>query len=143
MFNFQDNKPQKRYGRITRGLHTASIHQASRQNSKSGHQYIRVDFEIINERECKDILVPGFFYYDENGKADPRFLALGKAAGLTRDYGKDLKSVLRDLIGRELCIFVNHRYKNGRRRERAEDFKPVARDSDREKLPNEAGDLPF
>ena len=144
MFNFGEQKRNKRYGRVKRGWHIARIHQASRENSRSGNQYIKVDFEMIQERECRYILVPGFFNYNRKGKVDPRFLDLGKAAGLRENYGDDLNSVLHDLIGMELRVHVVHRYKGGRRRERADDFEALVQDSDAGKeLSNEAGDLPF
>ena len=127
MFNFEDKKSHKRYGRIKRGWHTGRIHQSGRKNrrSKVPRQYIKVDYEIIQERECKNVLVPGFFNYNKNWKPDPRFLEMGKAAGLKGDYGEDIDQVLRDLLGNELKIFVVHRYKNGQRRERVEDFRPL------------------
>ena len=84
------------------------------------------DFEIIREKEYRDILVPGFFNYNKNGRPDPRFLHMGKAAGLREDYGSDVNPVLRDLMGKELMVYVVHRCKNGRRRDRAEDFKPLS-----------------
>ena len=144
MFNFQDDKSQKRYGRIKRGWHMGRIHQTSRENNRNGNQYIRVDFEIIQEREYRNILVPGFFNYNRNGKADPSFLDMGKAAGLRENYGDDLNSVLHDLIGKELRVHVVHRYRGGRRRERADDFEALIQYSDKgEELPNEAADLPF
>ena len=102
MFDFQDNKSQKRYGWVKRGWHIARIHQPSLKNSRVGNQYIKIDFEIIQEEECRDILVPGFFNYNRNGKADPRFLDMGKAAGLRENYGDDLNSVFHDLLGKEL-----------------------------------------
>ena len=144
MFDFQDNKSQKRYGWVKRGWHIARIHQPSLKNSRVGNQYIKIDFEIIQEEECRDILVPGFFNYNRNGKADPRFLDMGKAAGLRENYGDDLNSVFHDLLGKELKVHVVHRYKGGRRRERVDDFETLIKYSDEgEELPNEGGDLPF
>ena len=127
MFNFEDKESQKRYGRIKRGWHTGRIHNLGRKNrrSKVPRQYIKVDFEIIQESEYKNILVPGFFNYNKNWKPDPRFLEMGKAAGLKGNYGEDIDQVLRDLLGKELKIYVVHRFKNGQRRERAEDFRPL------------------
>ena len=126
MYNFTQ-EPSKRYGRVKRGWHPAKIHETGLNNAWSGlsRQYIKVNFEIIREKESKDILVPGFFNCNENGKPDPRFLHMGKAAGLRDDYGNDVNLVLRDLIGRELLVYVVHRYKKGRRRDRAEDFRPL------------------
>jgi len=127
MYNFTQELT-KRYGRVKRGWHSAKIHETGlNNNTRSGlsRQYIRVDFEIIHETESKDILVPGFFNCNENGKPDPRFLQMGKAAGLRDDYGNDVNLVLRDLIDRELLVYVVHRYKKGRRRDRAEDFRPL------------------
>ena len=127
MYNFQNQEPTKRYGRVKRGWHPARIHEIDLNNAWSGlaRQYIKANFEII-QKEFEDILVPGFFNCNENGKPDPRFLQMGKAAGLSEDYGDDLNSVLRDLIGRELMVYVVHRYKKGRRRDRAEDFRSLA-----------------
>ena len=127
MYNFTQ-EPSKRYGIVKRGWHPAKIHETSLNNAWSdlSRQYIKANFEIINENEFKDILVPGFFNCNENGKPDPRFLQMGKAAGLKDDYGNDLNLVLRTLIGRELMVYVVHRYKKGRRRDRAEDFRPLS-----------------
>ena len=127
MYNFTQ-EPSKRYGRVKGGWHPARIHETGLNNTRSGlsRQYIKVDFEIIQEREYKNILVPGFFNYNKNWKPDPRFLEMGKAAGLKGDYGDDIDQVLRDLLGRELKVYVVHRYKNGQRRERAEDFRPLS-----------------
>ena len=130
MYNFGEEKCSKRYGRVKRGWRKGRIHQASRENNRSGNQYIKVDFEMIQEREYRNILVPGFFNYNRNGKADPNFLDIGKAAGLRDNYEGDLNSVLHDLIGKELRVHVVHRYKGGRRRERADDFKALIQDSD-------------
>lgn len=126
-YNFQIQEPSKRYGRLKRGWHAARIHQASLKSTRSGalRQYINAEFEIIREKQYRDILVPGFFNYNKNGKPDPRFLDMGKAAGLRENYA-NVYSVLRDLIGKELSIYVVHRYKKGQRRERAEDFRPLA-----------------
>jgi hypothetical protein len=38
---------------------------------------------------------------------------MGKVAGLVKNYGNDVHSVFRDLIGKELMIYVVHRFKNG------------------------------
>jgi len=132
MFNFKDSKPVRRYGRIKRGWHVARICQLYLKNNRNkwGGQYIKVDFEIIRNREYKNILVPGFFSFREGGKADPQFIEMGKVAGLRKDYGDDINSVLRDLIGKELKIYVVHRYKNGHRRERVKDYKPLFNDNE-------------
>ena len=127
MYDFQQEAPRKRYGRVKRGWHHARIHQAELRNAWNAigdqRQYIKVDFEIINEREYSDMLVPGFFNHN-NTKADPRFLNLGYAARLQDDYGDNINAVLRDLWGKELMVFVVHRYKKGQRRDRVEDFQP-------------------
>jgi hypothetical protein len=132
MFNFKDGKPVKRYGRIKRGWHIARIFQSSLNNNRSGWggQYIKMDFEIIRDIEYRNILVSGFFNCREGGKPDPQFIEMGKAAGLKKDYGNDINSVLRDLIGKELMIFVSHRYKNKRRRERVDDYKSLSNDNE-------------
>jgi hypothetical protein len=110
------------------GWHAGRIYQGSLRNTNSGafRQYIHVEFEIIGDKRYRDILVPGFFNYNKNGKPDPRFLDMGRAAGLKEDYGSDLHRVLRDLIGKELQVYVVHRYRRGQRRERAEDFRPLS-----------------
>ena len=99
---------------------------------------------MIQDREYRDILVPGFFNYDKNRKTDPRFLDMGKAAGLRENYGDDLNSVLHDLIGLELRVHVVHRYKGGQRRERADNFEALIKYSDKgEELSTEMADLTF
>jgi hypothetical protein len=126
-YNFDEKEPKKRYQRVKRGWHAGKVYQASLKNSfraQSG-QYLKVDFEIIQEKEYRNVLVPGFFNYNKGWKPDQRFLDLGKAAGLRGDYGNDIKAVFRDLIDKKLLVFVVHRYKSGRRRERVEDFRPL------------------
>lgn len=130
-YNFNGLKLDKRYGRIKRGWHNGRIHQAGTKNKRKGNgRYIEVIFEIIGESQCNDIVVPAFFPYYESGKADQRFLNMGMAAGLTGDYGNDLNSVLRDLVKRELKIFVVHRYKKDQRFERVIDFRALHQASD-------------
>ena len=89
-------------------------------------QYIKLDFVIILEREFTNILVPGFFNYNKNGRPDPRFLDMGKAAGLKENYGNDVNLVLQDLISKELMVYLVHPYKKGKRRDRAEDFRSLS-----------------
>jgi hypothetical protein len=127
MYNFHNREPTRRYGRVKRGWHPARIHEIGLNNAWSdlARQYIKANFEMT-EKQFEHILVPGFFNCNEKGTPDPRFIQMGKAAGLSEDYGDDLNAVLRDLIGRELMVYVVHRYKGGRRRERAEDFKPLS-----------------
>jgi hypothetical protein len=127
MFNFDEKSLEKRYGRVKRGWHHGRIFQGIRGSSRRGTagQYIKVDIEIIGEKQFKDILVPAFFFYNEGRKADQNFLSMGAAAGLRRNYGDDLNKVLQDIIGKELKILVVHRYKGGQRRDRAVDFKPL------------------
>jgi hypothetical protein len=127
MYTFEEQKPHKRYRKVKRGWHIGKIYQASLNNTRSGQlrQYIKVDFEIMREKECKDSLVPGFFNYNKNRNPDPRFLEMGKAAGLRGDYGNDINPVFRDLIGKELMIYIVHRYKRKQRRDRVEDFRPL------------------
>lgn len=69
------------------------------------------DFEIIHEQEHKDILVPGFFNYNKNRTPDHRILILEETAGLMGDYGDEINPVLRELIGKELMVYVVHKYK--------------------------------
>jgi hypothetical protein len=129
MFNFDEKSLEKRYGRVKRGWHHGRIFQGNSRRGMAG-QYIKVDIEIIGEKQFKDILVPAFFPYNEGRKADRNFLIMGAAAGLNRNYGDDLNKVLQDLIGKELKILVVHRYKGGQRRDRAVDYKPVQLHSD-------------
>jgi|GEM_PF-6190383 len=127
MYNFDDNGSQKQYGRVKRGWHRARVHSAKLRTSRSRkgeRQYVKVDFELL-EKKCSDILVPGFFNHYPNGKADKSSLELGRAAGLRGDYGRNVNLVLKDLVGRELYIFVVHRYKGGRRLENAVEFRPI------------------
>jgi hypothetical protein len=126
-YNFDEMEPKKRYRRVKRGWHPGKIHQASLKNSFGGQfsQYIKVDFEIIREKEYSNVLVPGFYNYNKSWKPDQRFLDLGKAAGLRGDYGNDINAVLRDLKGKELSVYVVHRYKNGWRREQVKDFRSL------------------
>jgi hypothetical protein len=132
MFNFKEEKPKKGYGRVKRGWHQARIYQAELRNAWNDdgeqRQYIKVDFEIIKEEEYCDVLVPGFFGHNKN-RPNRRFLKLGYAAGLQEDYGDDLNAVLRDLWGKEVLVFVLHRYKEGLRRDRVEDYKPLHEES--------------
>jgi len=127
MYNFKEKRSSKRYRHLKRGWYKGKTFQAKIKSPKSGElrQYINVDFEIIDDEKNKDTLVPSFFSYNKNGGPDPKFMDMGEAAGLTEDYGNDLNRVLRDLIDRELMIYVVHRYKKGRRRERVIDFKPI------------------
>ena len=133
MFNFKETVSPKRYRRIKKGWHPARVYAADLKNNRNNklRQYIRIDFEIIHEKEYKSVLVPGFFSYRKSGKLDLKFLEMGKAAGLVRNYGNDVQSVFRDLIGKELMIYVVHRFKNKYRRERAVDFKAKELDFDR------------
>jgi hypothetical protein len=86
---------------------------------------IKADLEMLDDK-FKDIIVPAFFYYNKKGKPDPKFITMGIAAGLDKDYGKDLQSVFKDLRGRELMAYVVHKYKKGRiRRDQVVDFKPL------------------
>jgi len=127
MYNFSKSGPIKRYGRVTRGWKLAKIYKSLVKNSifQSSGQYIKTDFEML-EKEFIDILVPAFFSFPKYGKADPKFLSMGEAAGLSKDYGEDLKEVFNDLQGRELMVFVVHKYKKGRiRRDRVVNFKPL------------------
>jgi hypothetical protein len=131
MFTFGENKDRKRFGRVTRGWHPAKIHQAVLKNDRRNNprQYIMVDFEIIHERQNKDKLVKSFFNYNRNGKPDVRFLDLGEAAGLKGVY-ETIHEAFSDLIGKELMVFVIHRYKNKKRFDRAENFKPLYSDDE-------------
>lgn len=126
MYDFQQEARRKRYGRVKRGWHRAKIYQAELRNTwnvgAEQRQYIKVDFEIIGDEEHRDVLVPGFFGRNKN-EADPRFINLGHAARMQGDYGVNINAVLRDLWGRELMVFVVHRYKKGQRRDRVEDFR--------------------
>lgn len=40
-----------------------------------------------------------------------RILILEEAAGLMGDYGDEINPVLRELIGKELMVYVVHKYK--------------------------------
>ncbi len=126
MYNFDDNGSQKHYGRVVRGWHKARAHSAELRTSRSRkgeRQYIKVDFELL-EKRYSDILVPGFFNHYPSGKADRTFLDLGRASGLKGDYGENVNQVLKDLVGRDVEVFVVHRYKDGRRLEKAVEFRP-------------------
>ena len=126
MFKFGENRNKKRYGRVKRGWHPARVYVAVLKNDRknSARQYIGVDFEIIHEPKNKDKLVKAFFNYNRNRKPDPRFLDLGEAAGLKGVY-ETVHQIFSDLIGKELMVYVVHRYKNKKRFDRAEDFKPL------------------
>ena len=132
MYNFSEQKSEKRYGWVTRGWHKAKVFQMSTKNSRKGksNQYIQAVFEIMDEDVHENILVPAFFNLFKNGKTDHKFMEMGRAAGLTGDYGSDLNLVLQVLIDRELMIYVVHRYKSGQRRERAVDFKSLLESDD-------------
>jgi hypothetical protein len=131
MFIFGENRDRKRYGRVNRGWHPAKIYQAVLKNNRGNNprQYISVDFEIIHERQNKDKLVRSFFNYNRNGKPDVRFLDLGEAAGLKGAY-ETIHETFSDLIGKELMVFVVHRYRNKKRFDRAEDFRPLYSDDE-------------
>jgi hypothetical protein len=107
MFIFGENRDRKRYGRVNRGWHPAKIYQAVLKNNRGNNprQYISVDFEIIHERQNKDKLVRSFFNYNRNGKPD---------------------------VSRELMVYVVHRYRNKKRFDRAEDFRPLFGDDNGE-----------
>jgi hypothetical protein len=81
--------------------------------------------QINEDHRYRDILVPASFSYDMDWNVDRRFLHMGRVVGLNQDSGGDLNAVLRDLIGKVLMIFVNRRYPNGKRRDRANDFRPL------------------
>ena len=112
MYNFTKELPRKRYGRVKRGWHSGRIYQLSvkNHNASTSRQYIKEDIEILEE-EFKDIIVPAFFNYKKIGKADYKFICMGKAAGLSGDYGNDLNAVFNELLGKELLVFVVHKYK--------------------------------
>jgi len=126
MFNFEQNIPRKRYGKVKGGWHPGKIYQLSLNNyhrNKSG-QYIKEDIEIMEEK-FRDIIVPAFFYYN-NGNPERKFIIMGKAAGLNKNYRNDMQSAFNDLLGRELMVYVVHKYKKGRiRRDQIVDFKPL------------------
>jgi hypothetical protein len=133
MYDFQKERPGKRYGRVKRGWHRAKIYRAELRNAWNAigdqRQYIKVDFEIMNDEEYRDMLVSGFFSHNKT-RADRRLLNLGHAARLQGDYGDNINAVLRDLWSKELMVFVVHRFKKGQRRGRVEDFRPLPEGSD-------------
>ena len=140
MFTFGENRDRKRYGKVTRGWHPATIYKAVLKNDRNNckRQYIGVDLEIIHERQNKDKLVKAFFSYNRKGKPDPRFLDLGEAAGLTGTY-ESVHQTLSDLIGKELMVYVVHKYRNKKRFDRAEDFKPLFGDDELENSEDKHG----
>jgi hypothetical protein len=58
-------------------------------------------------------------------------LDLGEAAGLKGVY-ETIHETFSDLIGRELMVYVVHRYRNKKRFDRAEDFRPLFGDDNGE-----------
>jgi len=128
MYNFKQKFPRKRYGKVKQGWHTAKIYQVEIKNviSKNSRQYIKVDFEIISDSKYADIIVPGFFSCKKNRRLDRRFLRMGSAAGLNKEYGPGLQPIFSDLLGKELLVYVVHKYLKGRlRRDRIDDFNPL------------------
>jgi hypothetical protein len=127
MYNFKDIKePPLRYGFVKKGWHEAKIHWSEVIDSKNRldqHQYLKVDFVVRGARD-RYCLVPAFFNHGKDA-ADPKFIGLCLAAGLDDDYGSDIDAVLEALLGLKLQVFVNHRFKRGRRRDKVEDFKPL------------------
>ena len=120
MFDFNQNHlNKKRYGKVPRGWHEACVHQSSIKNGKYG-QYVIVDFELTEEK-YKNILVPGYFTIYENGNIDTRFLRMGSAVELKGEI-ENLTHVLAQINGKRLSIKVVHKFKEGKRNERAEDF---------------------
>jgi len=128
MYNFDQELQLMRYDKVAQGWKKGKIHRFHINNSISNlsRQYIKQDFEMLEEG-LENILVPAFFYYRKHGNPDPKFIAMGFAAGLKKDYGNDLQAVFSDLRGRELMVYVVHRYKKGRiRRDQIVNFKPLA-----------------
>ena len=120
MFDFnQDYLNKKRYGKVPRGWHEACVYESSIKNGKYG-RYVVVDFELTGDK-YRNIILPGYFSIYEDGKIDPRFLRMGSAVGLTGEIDS-LSQVLAEIRGKRLMIKVVHRFKEGKRNERAEDF---------------------
>jgi len=132
MYDLRDYRPKKWYGKVKQGWYRAKIYAGGlrKRRSKRGneYQYIKIDFEIIDEESYRDVLVPGFFFYKEGEqKPDPLLGKLCFAISLVGDYRNDSSGFFNDIVGRGLMIKVVHRYKkagNSRiRRERADDFR--------------------
>jgi hypothetical protein len=120
MFDFtKDHLNKKRYGKVPRGWHEACVHESRIKNGKYG-RYVIVEFELTDDK-YKNILVPGYFSIYDDGHIDPRFMRMGSAIGLTGEIDS-LGHVLVKIRGKRLLIKVVHRFREGKRNERAEDF---------------------
>jgi hypothetical protein len=135
MYDLRDYKPEKKYGKAKKGWHRARTYRGELRNGRSKfggtYQYLKIDFEILE----KGVLVPGFFSHKKNARVpDPMLWKMCTALGMhNKDYRDDAAGFFRDVIGRELWVKVVHRYKvvgNRRfRRDRVEDFRPLAGDA--------------
>ena len=117
MFDFTDyDRREKFYGKVKKGWHKAQIYTAGMKNgtSKKGkpYQYISIDFLIIEE----DVLVPFFTFYNEGQKKpDPVFGKMVVIAGISGDYSNNRGGFFKALAGKELKVYVEHRYKKPNR----------------------------
>lgn len=127
-YDFSQDLPAKRYGLVQRGWHRAKVYQAeirTARDERGERKYIKIDFELLDQ-ENRDKLVAGFFNHTtRSGGLDQKFSFLCRDAGLNSDYGSDIGTVFQELIGREVEVFVVHRYRKGKRWDRVEDFRSL------------------
>ncbi len=126
MYNLDDERaPELTYGYFLKGWHDATIYSASLKNGTNrkgnNYQYIIIDFAIDNK------LAPSFFNHRQvQTRPDPDLWKVLKAVGLTSgNYTGNHGGFFNTLIGKQLQVYVVHKYPKRVRRDRAIDFRSL------------------